>query len=199
MSLLTTVFRSLLEKNPTSTNSTNLENMSYSLKGPFSYGSVVALANMINPNFEIHLGYIKNRLPVALLGIPGKHDVESFLDVWEYGKPRPERPIKFTYYDEETARRIQNYSVYGDIGLDFIKEKVKFNKISLTYDMRFRIKNVSHLSVLDMDYRFYGKYSFDYIQKLVKSHDFRYTSHCVFGKVGDKNIAIIGLSSTQIQ
>lgn len=199
MSLLTTVFRSLLEKNPTTTNSTNcLGNMSYSLQGPFSYGSVVALNQLINPNFEIHLGYIKNRLPVALLGIPGRHHVESFLDVWEYGNANPKKPLNFTYFDEETARRIQNYNVYGDLGIDFLKEKVRFEKISFTFDARMRIKNSPRPSVLDMDYEFYGKYSFDYIQKLIKSYDFRCTSSCIYGRVGEKNVAIIGLNSAQV-
>lgn len=199
MSLLTTVFRSLLEKNPPSTNSANcLGNMSYSLLGPFSYGSVVTLGNLINPNFEIHLGYIKGGIPVALLGIPGRHTVESFLDVWEYGKARPKKPIKFTYYDEETARRIQTFHIFGDLGIDFLRKKVKFEKVSITFDTRMRIKSFPRHSVLDMDYEFYGKYSFDYIQKLIKRYDFRCTSSCIYGKVGEKNVAIIGLNSAQV-
>lgn len=199
MSLLTTVFRSLLEKNPASTNSPNcLGNMSYSLQGPFSYGSVVSLGNLINPNFEIHLGYIKNGIPVALIGIPGRHNVETFLDVWEYGKGRPRKPIRFSYYDEETARKVQSFHIYGDLGFDFLRKKVQFEKVSLTYDTRMRIKSFPERSILEMDYEFYGVYSYDYIQKLIKLNDFRYTSSCIYGKVGEKNVAIIGLNSAQV-
>ena len=206
MSLLEQVVGPFLERMPHSkviiglTNSGNtLSNLGYSLRGSFSFEEVLALNNMIHPSFPTYFGYTSQDKPIAIIGVPGKEkEIQAFLDVWQYGSPRPKEPINFCRINETSASAIKNFYVFGDLGLDSLKEKVKFDKISIIYDTRMRIKNSTSYRIIEMDYKFAGTYSYAFVQSLLSDSAFHYMPHAIYGKVGKKNVAIIGLKETDI-
>lgn len=170
-----------------------LENLEFSLFGTYKYEDVVKL-NEIS-GYSARFGFVPKMGPVAIIGIPNPdYEVKYFQDIWEYGKFSPDENLEFQNYNDEQAKTIANYIVYGQSCIGKLANIVKFDKIHFHYDSRYKIKHSNKYRVFNMDCRLKGKYSYQLALDIVKHEDFRMQGNSiVFARVGNKNVGIIGM------
>lgn len=138
----------------------------YKLKGTYSYDQVMELNNLTG--YYASFGFCKEIGPVAFIGIPNPNCTKNsgyfHCDIHEYGKPLSNEEYYFECYNDEIAKRIGNYTVYGMRDPRELNNAAPIDKVSYIYDYRYEIKdyieeNCVH-GVLRMDAKLKGTYNF---------------------------------------
>ncbi|MBQ8891321.1 MAG: hypothetical protein IJ068_00440 [Bacilli bacterium] len=138
----------------------------YLLKGTYNYNQVIELNNLTGYNASF--GFCKEIGPVAFIGIPNpdctKEDGYFCYNVHEYGTSLNEKEYYFSSYNDEQAKGISNYTVYGMGDPRLLDNTVLVDKVGYIYDYRYKCKDSSSecyvRSVLRMDIKLEGTYNF---------------------------------------
>lgn len=142
---------------------------SYKLEGTYSYTEVKELNELTG--YSVGFGYCEEFGPVALIGIPNTEIAHTKEGDWEYkvrsygstGDTDMKCIAKYKAYDEETAKHIGNYSVYGLGGKDIevISKKAPIAELNCIYDSRYKAKEPGNPPrIFDMDVKVKGTYSY---------------------------------------
>lgn len=139
--------------------------VNYSLQGTYSYQTVNELNK--HTNGLAKFGIIPGNGPTAIIGIQEwNSDIVFIEDFHGYGMRPVDRKFEFKEFSDEEAKHITNYTVYGDDGLDEIKDMVKFDIIDSILDSRKKdVKSTEH-RVLKMKIKIKGKFSYTEVQDL---------------------------------
>ena len=140
----------------------------YLLKGQYSYNEVIALNELTG--YNCGFGFCNEIGPVAFIGVndPNRCTNSGYFNcnVHEYGNTTSddEKECHFSAYSEREAMLIDNYTVYGDFGLEEVAKKTQIAKVSYFYDSRYKAKKINEDSkekkVLKMDLKLKGTYNF---------------------------------------
>lgn len=173
----------------------------FSLDGKYSYNEVEFLAQKIGSIATY--GFSAENGPVAFLDLYNPNVKElTFNGVWEYGKHGLGNEYSFESYCKEQAQNIQNFTVYGTTKKAIIKIRdfVKFEKISLFFDSRYKIKSAKIPKVADMMAMLDGRYSYSRAIYFASKEEFKMVDNSItFVIVDDKFLAgIIGLKKEQV-
>ena len=134
----------------------------YLLDGQYSYDEVVALNNLTG--YHCGFGYCKEIGPVAFIGVVNPHFCTTSgyfeYNVHEYGTSKDESEYYFKVYPDEDAKNIGNYTVYGFYGLEAVATKAPIAKMQYIYDSRYKCKKDKDKTIIEMDLKLSGTYSF---------------------------------------
>lgn len=176
------------------------------LDGKYSYNQVLKLNELTDGN--VSFGFCKDLGNVAFIGIIDDKNINDSgifrYNVPVYGKPVNNDKCFFDHYYDFEARKHNNYIVYGYGDPRMLQGKAPIFKVNYFYDYRYLSKNEFSKnfdsSVLDMEVKLIGKYSYDGAKRIacVTIDCLKNTSSEVapiqFGLVdGIEPVAIIGL------
>ena len=154
-------------------NTDSLWSNHYLFKGQYSYDEVVKLNEMTGYNASF--GFCKLIGPVAIIGIPNPNctKMSGYMPykIHGYGEPRPDDEYYYeAYQNDEDAKGIGNYTVYGMLSRDFehvsqFQGAAPIDDVVYYEDYRYKCKDEGgddfHRGVLRMEAKLAGKYSFE--------------------------------------
>lgn len=117
----------------------------YLLEGKYTYDEVVKLNNLTT--FYAGFGYCHKLGPIAFIGIPNLEYAQKSgcfqYEVKQYGIPFDSTEYYFNAYNEEKAKEIQDYTVYGFNGIEIISKVAAISKLNYILDSRYKAKRLS--------------------------------------------------------
>ena len=136
------------------------------LEGQYTYDQVMELNKMTG--YSAGFGFCKELGPIAFIGVPNPNCVQNSgyfrYDVQEYGDSFKEDEYYFEHYNEEDAKKIGNYTVYGMGDPRILESAAPIKKLNNFYDYRYQrkdeFKEGFNSDVLEMDIRLGGTYGF---------------------------------------
>lgn len=136
------------------------------LRGKYTYDQVIELNNLTG--YSAGFGYCEELGPVAFIGVPNKNCVQKSgyfcSEVHAYGQSLNDNEYYFKQYNDEDAKKIGNYTVYGMGDPRILQNKAPIEKLNHFYDYRYRCKdeysNDFQSDVLSMEIKLGGTYSF---------------------------------------
>ena len=138
------------------------------LEGQYSYDQVVEFNKMTG--YSAGFGFCKELGPVAFIGVPNINCVNRSgnfkYNVQAYGDSLNDEQYYFEHYDDDVAKRIGNYTVYGMGDPRVLENAAPIRKVQYFKDARYHRKDESFhkdtfkSDVLEMDIRLGGTYSF---------------------------------------
>ena len=150
----------------------SLGSYNYLFKGTYKYSDVVKLNEMTG--FSASFGFCEGIGPVALIGIPNPQRtmISGYLKykIHSYGTPYSEEEIYFKAMDEEEAKGIGNYTVYGLSGFEEangFEGVAPLDEVIYYEDYRYKCKaevetnEYFNSDVLRMEAKLAGKLSFE--------------------------------------
>ena len=148
----------------------------YLLEGTYTYDEVVKLNELTT--YNAGFGFCKEIGPVAFIGIPNPAYASGSgyfkYKVRTYGSPTDESECYFEAYDEDEAKKISNYTVYGLCGLEAVAQVVKIAELNSVFDSRYKAKESREARAFSMDCKLKGKYP---IEKYDRTLDSRFNFH----------------------
>lgn len=163
----------------------------YILKGQYTYNQVIELNK--KTGYSAGFGFCKELGPIAFIGVPNKDCVQKsgyfYYDVQEYGDSFKEDQYYFKQYNDEDAKKIGNYTVYGMGDPRILENMAPIEKVDHFQDYRYKRKqeynNDSFNSdVLEMEIRLSGTYNF------YEARKFAYGSTGKFKGASGENVPI---------
>ena len=134
----------------------------YLLEGTYTYDEVVKLNELTT--YNAGFGFCKKIGPVAFIGIPNLAYAMGSgyfrYKVRTYGSPIDESECYFEAYDEDEAKEISNYTVYGLCGLEAVAQVAKIAELNSVFDSRYKAKESREPRVFSMDCKLKGKYTY---------------------------------------
>lgn len=134
----------------------------YLLEGTYTYDEVVKLNELTT--YNTGFGFCKKIGPVAFIGIPNLAYATGSgyfrYKVRTYGSPIDESECYFEAYDEDEAKKISNYTVYGLCGLEAVAQVAKIAELNSVFDSRYKAKESREARVFSMDCKLKGKYTY---------------------------------------
>lgn len=160
------------------------------LEGQYTYDQVMELNKMTG--YSAGFGFCKELGPIAFIGVPNPNCVQNsgyfYYDVQEYGDSFKDEEYYFEQYNEEDAKKIGNYTVYGLGDPRIFKNLVPIKKLKRFIDYRYQRKLESNegfsSDVLEMDIRLGGTYGF------YEARKFAYGSTGEFTAASGENVPI---------
>ena len=134
----------------------------YLLEGTYTYDEVVKLNELTT--YNAGFGFCKEIGPVAFIGIPNPAYASGSgyfrYKVRTYGSPTDESECYFEAYDEEEAKEISNYTVYGLLGHEAVAEAASIAELNYVSDSRYKAKESREPRVFSMDCKLKEKYTY---------------------------------------
>lgn len=160
------------------------------LEGQYTYDQVMELNKMTG--YSAGFGFCKELGPIAFIGVPNPKCVQASgyfdYDIQEYGDSFKEGQYYFEQYSDEDAKKIGNYTVYGNGDPRIFKNTVPFKKLYYFYDYRYQRKNEFeegfNSDILEMEIKLGGTYGF------YEARKFAYGSTGEFTGASAENVPI---------
>ena len=134
----------------------------YLLEGTYTYNEVVKLNDLTT--YSAGFGFCKEIGPVAFIGIPNPACASGSgyfkYKVRTYGSPADESECYCEAYDEDEAKKISNYTVYGLFGHKEVAEVAPIAQLNYVSDSRYKAKESREPRVFNMDCKLKGKYAY---------------------------------------
>lgn len=134
----------------------------YLLEGTYTYDEVVKLNNLTK--YNAGFGFCKEIGPVAFIGVPNPVCASGsgyfHYKVMAYGTPFDESEYYFDAYDEDEAKKISNYTVYGLFGHEVVAEVAPIAQLNCVSDSRYKAKESKEPRVFSMDCKLKGTYTY---------------------------------------